>query len=143
MQPLHRKRGRRPIILLRIIGQDMPDLSRRALWAKARVWIALVDADLMDKAPRVRGNRWPLPLPVMHQLGKAARSDAEVLWLARQALTLREQGWTARQLVLRREGASVEERERNRAAAKSETILSVNAGAVLNRQIELRFAPLV
>ncbi len=102
VQPLHRKRGRRPSILLRIIGQDMPDLSRRALyyhWAKARVWIALVDADLMDKAPRVRGNRWPLPLPVMHQLGKAARSDAEVLWLARQALTLREQGWTARQLV--------------------------------------------
>lgn len=53
----------------------------------------------MDKAPRVKGERWPLPLPVMHQIGKKRRSDAEVSWLAELAMDRRRQGWTTQQLV--------------------------------------------
>jgi hypothetical protein len=82
--------------------RDFPDRSRQTHYyqmAVARVWVALVESGLMEPADRVRGTRWPIPVRVMHAIGKRSRSDRWVAWLAAGAMERREVGWTSGQLL--------------------------------------------
>jgi hypothetical protein len=99
---LHKTRGRPRSLTLRVYERDLPDLSRRALYYRAaydRVWCAMVENGLTDQREHVRGERNPLPLRVMYEIGKQRYPDDDVRRLAEQAVERLRQGWTTAQIL--------------------------------------------
>jgi hypothetical protein len=97
VQLLHQKRGRPTSIVLAVYRKDLLDHSRRVLYyrfAYDRARCAIVEAGLADE-----DTAYPLPLGVMHEIGKPSRSDARVLFLAWLSFKLLAQGWPTQALV--------------------------------------------
>jgi hypothetical protein len=102
VQLLHGKRGRPEGAVVRTMREHFPEKSRRSWYYQAaidRAQVLMVEAGLMAREHRVRGERWPLPYVVMAQIGRRSRPDAAVLWLARLALDYRAEGYTTASLL--------------------------------------------